>query len=555
MGIKSRTFVDGRAVFLAGVFDALHVPGIVDQALRAGTGRRPKIPYGVLAKLMLINICDQHHPLYRLSEYYESKDLERLTRYSIDSEALEDHRFGQFLDRFFQCNPRAVFQTVALSAFVKYGLSIRTLNYDTTSKVMWGQYECGDGQLSAVYVTFGHSKDHRPDKKQLKIGIGTSDGAIADARVLNGNLDDKTYNNMVLDDVETILLQHAVSKDTFYYIADAAFFTQKNVEKAVEKRLRFITRVPETVALTKNLIEAAWAQESVYRCVTHTNAHNEPVVYHIQEFTDEYRDVPCVFTVCYSEALERQKQKTAARHAKQEQEALEKLATTYEKRKFACEADARSEIETLTKKQLAKVKYHTVECAIAAQEKRKRGRPPANPSQVTKEYNYHLRIEFQFNAATLAERVKRQATFVLASNNLQATGEEILAEYKSQQSVEKKFQQLKSPHIINSIFLNKPSRIEAFVYLLLLAMMSLSVIERVVRREMAAHGQTIIGPGKVRMTKPTLQAISDLFVNVMANRIEHEGRVFRQLEKPLTKSQTLILNHLGISPDIFTDGR
>lgn len=61
---------------------------------------------------------------------------------------------------------------------------------------------------------------------------------------------------------------------------------------------------------------------------------------------------------------------------------------------------------------------------------------------------------------------------------------EILTEYKTQSVVERKFQFMKSPQFINSLYLDSPRRIEALGYLLLILMLLLSVAEFVVRREL-----------------------------------------------------------------------
>ena len=50
--------------------------------------------------------------------------------------------------------------------------------------------------------------------------------------------------------------------------------------------------------------------------------------------------------------------------------------------------------------------------------------------------------------------------------------------------MEKKFQQLNSPHFVNSLYLDSPERIEALTYLILISMMILSVAEHVVGREL-----------------------------------------------------------------------
>lgn len=75
----------------------------------------------------------------------------------------------------------------------------------------------------------------------------------------------------------------------------------------------------------------------------------------------------------------------------------------------------------------------------------------------------------------------------------------------------KKFQQIKSPHFVNSLYVDTPERVEALTYLILISMMLLSVSEYVVRGELKAEGEIIIGPGKVKMKQPTLRAILEIF--------------------------------------------
>ncbi|GAB6155916.1 hypothetical protein JCM17380_46680 [Desulfosporosinus burensis] len=60
---------------------------------------------------------------------------------------------------------------------------------------MWGNYETVDnesihfhqagrrGKIGVITIDFGHSKARRPDKKQLKMGMGTANGTIVDAKV------------------------------------------------------------------------------------------------------------------------------------------------------------------------------------------------------------------------------------------------------------------------------------------------------------------------------------------------------------------------------------
>lgn len=93
------------------------------------------------------------------------------------------------------------------------------------------------------------------------------------------------------------------------------------------------------------------------------------------------------------------------------------------------------------------------------------------------------------------------------SNDLNISADKLLREYKTQDSVEKKFQQLKSPQFVNSLYLESTKRVEAMAYLMIIAVMTLSVAEYVVRRGLKEDNDFIIRPGKVKMTRPTLMAI------------------------------------------------
>ena len=62
---------------MVGLCEQLKLPEIFNINLQKNPGRNTDIPYGVMAEMMIVNICDNHSPLYRLNEYYWMKDLGR----------------------------------------------------------------------------------------------------------------------------------------------------------------------------------------------------------------------------------------------------------------------------------------------------------------------------------------------------------------------------------------------------------------------------------------------------------------------------------------------
>ncbi|ABR49985.1 hypothetical protein Amet_3883 [Alkaliphilus metalliredigens QYMF] len=92
------------------------MPALINTALSSSTGRPEEIPYGVLAMMMIVNMCDDHHPIYRLKEYYEDKDIEGLFHQPISLEQINDDRLGGFLDLFHAAGSRNIFSKILAKA-------------------------------------------------------------------------------------------------------------------------------------------------------------------------------------------------------------------------------------------------------------------------------------------------------------------------------------------------------------------------------------------------------------------------------------------------------
>lgn len=220
------SFFNGKAGLIAGLSQEVNMQTIIDQHLEKKTGRRPDIPYGSLAQMMLINIADDHHPLSRLDEYFENVDLESLLGHPVDLKQLDDDRFGGFLDAMHEAGLEQLYSIIAFNTFKRYGIKLSHMNFDTTSKIMWGEYLTEEGPQGVIQITFGYSKQKRFDKKQIKFSLGTTQGIVVDGQVLSGNLDDKTYNIDNLDRAKKIKERFNSEDDDFFYIADSAAFTK-----------------------------------------------------------------------------------------------------------------------------------------------------------------------------------------------------------------------------------------------------------------------------------------------------------------------------------------
>lgn len=550
---KIKSFYDGKAGLIAGLSQQINLPAIIDKHLTKDNGRIPEIPYSSLAQMMLMNIADDHQPLSRLSEYFENTDLESLLGHSVDLSKLNDDRFGGFLDAMHEAGLQQIYSDITLSAFKRYGIKLSNINFDTTSKIMWGQYQTDEGTIGALNITFGYSKQKRFDKKQIKFSLGTTKGIVVDGEVLSGNLDDKTYNVDNLDKALELKNKFNVEGEDFFYIADSAAFTKTFMQKASRLKIDVITRMTDNLVTVKSAFDDVIDRlDELERIEIPTST--KPSGYRLAETTCEYHGVPLKMAICYSEKLRPQKIKTIEKRVVKEQKLIDEITKELKKRSFACKTDAELEIEKLISGKLKKVKYHTTNLSICKQETKRRGRPSKNPEKNQSTITYSLELTKSRDEDNISRLLDKECLFVLSSTKLSMSASEILAEYKTQSAVERKFQFMKSPQFINSLYLDSPRRIESLGYLLMLLMLLLSVAEFVVRRELKKENKTIVGPGKKVMNRPSMIAIYRVFYSVVTSTVTINGKMHRGLNKPLKNNVKTILNYLGIPEDIYYRG-
>lgn len=546
-------YYSGKAGLIIGICEQIGLGKIFDEHLTSHNGRPTDIQYGHLAQMMLVTMADEHHPLYRIRDYFERIDLDSLFNCSIDRNKLNDDRFGGFLDLMQQAGGANLLSAIAVQAFKHYGIRLGSVNFDTTSKVMWGQYATEEGTVGAVDITFGYSKQHRPDKKQIMYGMGVTQGICIDGQVFSGNLSDKAYNVDNLDRAAHLRDQFESDGTPFFYIADSAAFTREFLEKAKRLQIEIITRMPDNVLECRRAVEKALDQLDtlpVYKYETAT----EPSVYRIMSESCVYHDVPMKMAVCYSEKLEASKRKTVEKRIAKEREALETLVKRLGKRTFACREDAQIEIETLMKSEISKIKYHDIGLEITEEIIKRPGRPSKNPDANPTRSIFSVIVSIREDKQKIQRCINKECIFVVVSTDQSLSGEAILREYKTQGGVERKFQFLKSPQFVNALYVDSPRRVEALGYLMLILMLVLSIAEHVVRREMKKESATIMGPGDKKLTRPSLMAIFRIFFSVKTSAIRVNGTLHRGFNEPLRPNVKAVMRYLGIPEDIFIRG-
>jgi transposase len=509
------------------------------------------VDLGSVVTLMILDTLSGRSPLYRLERFAAAVDTELLLGREVSASAFNDTTLGRALEAIYEHGAGQLFSQVALGAAAAFpaGLDLRHLHFDTTSVSVWGEYAAceadGDGGLR---VTYGYSKDLRPDLKQFLIEMLCAGrnipvlGGCAD-----GNASDKTVNNAVLTNLSKHMARHGLAAGAFVYVADAAMVTPANLA-ALGGNL-FITRLPFTYAEAERVVAEAvqggdWmagpppAPSSGTRKAAAYCLCERPVT--IEEH--RYRAI-----VVHSDAADKRRQKKLERALGTSlAQATETLKAASRVEYFCC-ADAAAAAAKLAAEAAP---FHVCECTVKEQLTYARGRPPKSGERKVSRTRYVLEGRIVEREGEI-ERLRQAAGCFVLLTNVPTEGEmahtpgEVLIAYKEQHGIERNFAFLKDPLIVNDLFLKRPERIEALGFILLASLLTWNLMEHVMREHLKRAGATISGWDRKPTSTPTTFMMTTKFKGVLVARIGGQWH----FTAPLSGEQLQYVEALGLSEE------
>jgi len=508
---------------------------------------------GTVVLAMVLDTLSGRSPLYRLEEFFAQQDTELLLGKAVPPQALNDDTAGRILDRLYDFGTMRLFTACAVRAATRFGLERRYVHFDTTSRSVWGDYHFAETQDLPFQVTYGYSKDKRPDLKQFVLSTLCVDRAVPIwGKPEDGNASDKSLNTTLLSEIAQLLACHGVAPGAYIYIADAALVTEDNL--AALGDTLFITRLPATYSecgrvIAKAVARNQWEEVGVL-AQTPPSPHRPGTFYKVAEDVVTLYGKPYRAVVVHSSHHDQRRQKRLEREVQASSTTLAATVRATAKQEYFCRADAEAAAEQLRALQSA---YHRVEVVIEERPQSGPGRPRQKQPRVVKALRYGLQVTLHERAEVVARKRQEAGCFVLlthvptAGEMAQRAGE-VLRAYKEQHGVEQNFAFLKDPIIVNSLFLKKPERIEALGLVLLLALLLWRLVERTLRVHVETTGNTLMGWDKKATHKPTAFMMMTKFAAVMVLKVGGQ----RQLAQPLSAVQQAYLNALGVPITYFT---
>jgi transposase len=433
----------------------------VDQIVNGHSGGEEEVSHGTTVEILTLNRLMAPKPLYKVKKWMAETVLE--STLDISAERMHDTRIGRTLDDL-HAHLDAIWQDIAVQAVLEYDIDLRFIHYDVTSVYFEGEYTESDK------VDYGYSRDHRPDAKQVNLGVNVTSetGIPLGYRVLAGRTADRTTPLENLKALRALLdrPELAERQRDFLLVSDRAMLDQEVIIAYANKQIRWLGPLNADSSL-RDVLEAVSDKELEDHPLAYRPANqpqDEPLRYHgvLQPATIEYEGETVAIQVLVVKSRTKVKLDRDRR-----QTYLDRLTGRLE------------EIQGM----LNTRRYKRRDYTWAQIEKARHGNPAKGLVDVELSgTDANLNLTFQLNQEKLAQAEALDGRYLLGTNDFDLSALDMLTRFKKQEVVERRFKVVKGPIRVRPMFLHKQERIEGLVFVAMLALLVYTILELLCRR-------------------------------------------------------------------------
>lgn len=523
---------------------------------------RTKVPPCSVLMVLLRSLILSKTPLYSVSEWAASMLPAALELTPEQSVALNDDRLGRALDDLFASDRTALLTDFVLRMVREFEVRLDELHNDSTSLTFQGDYKQADGRkvdgIPTHRITFGHSKDFRPDLKQLLwILTVSSDGAVpVHFKVDDGNVGDPTTH------IETWnLLCQLVGGPKFLYVADCKLCTGDNLRYIDERKGSFITVLPG------NRKENDWFRQWIashdaawqnITCIEYPGRRDLNVIQALDSPIPEVNG----FRLIWFRSSDKCRRDAEIRHDAlvRADKMLGKFAEKLLGRRCGFKTLRRvsKAVDDLLDQAGAGrwIDYSVEHLYLITDQVDEKPKHPGAPSRTRRTKQLRFRLRWHVREDVVHADARGDGVLPLVTNRPDLSPLEVHVIYHCNQPlVEKRHDLLKNTLQVTPAFLHNVSRLEALLFLEYLAVTVHALVERELRLKMnEQHRQQIPLYPEARMcSAPTAERVFEIFEHLQTHTLLKEGRIIRTFQPRLTDLQREVLGLLGISPLIYTE--
>ena len=516
----------------------------------------PAVTLCALLKCLILS----RTPLYSVIEWASPLLPSLLGCSPAQLRQLNDDRIGRSLDRLFDADRDALLTDFVLHLVQEFSVPLQQLHNDSTTLTFYGRYPQADGTpmrgRPTLEITFGHSKDHRPDLKQLLwILTVTVEGVPVQFKVADGNTADVRTH---LDTWQALCA--LVGRPDFLYVADCKLCSRPILRIIHQKGGRFITVLPRTrkedAQFRKWLAYQAppWQEVAQY---PHPRLKEGPPDI-VRALDSPFPDPDGYRLLWFHSSLKQQ------RDAENRQEAIDRALEELQQLKAKVESPrtrltsregiAQKAEGILSHRGTQRWIHYTIEERRQEryrQEKRGRSGPQTRWRRTVK---IRYSLTWQPVLQNIAEDALRDGVFPLLTNCPDLSVKQVLEAYKRKQPlIEKRHEMLKTVLEAAPLWLKNVGRVEAFLFLEYVALTVHALVERELRQAMEREGVKMLPlyPEERECEAPTAARVFEVFGTLQRHVLSKGGKEVQKFLPELTNLHRQILRLLGVPPNTF----
>jgi hypothetical protein len=462
----------------------LDIRGIVDRACPV---RDVAIAtHGQVIEALVANRLTSPQPLLHVEDWARQWAVGEV--FGVEADALNDDRIGRALDAVAPALAGVV-GSVGLNAIARFGIDVSRIHWDMTSISLFGDYDTVE--VGFAEPSYGHPKDRRVDLKQIQTGLGvTGDGGIP---IFHRAFDGRAGEiNQVVGAMES--LRTMCGPRRFLLVGDTKLISYGNVASMTRAGMTFIAPASKAyvdadglrAANTMALVDVDYVarrdrakqpeQRGRYR--VGEDAWAMPAA---KSHKGEAIELRRVFV--WSSADAGAAAKARAKKLDRARDDLDAVVRGLGSRHYpsAQRVTARLTVIASTRR-VGDYLASTVGTDAA-------GRPT---------------LDWHFDQVALDHEAATDGWYCLLTNldPTDADAGEVLARYKGQEVVERRYGNFKGPLAVAPIFLKNNRRIEALLSVICMALLIFCLVERHVRQALAPELTMTGFPGRPK-ARPT----------------------------------------------------
>jgi transposase len=480
--------------------------------------------------------------------------------WGIPVEKLNDDRLGRSLDAFFT-QRHSILASVAIGVSVEFGIPLSELHYDPTHVVLHGAYESSasrgdlrvgdrvlsDDALPPAHITQGRPMNDAPnDVRLIHAGICTLVDELGPLPIFGHTVGGNQNGHTAVAEQLALIRKH-LKPPALTMISDRGTFSAGHLLRLHEAGYDAIAAAPWDdfrSLFDEHRRKLQWKQAS-YLSIEQQRRRTQgslpkehyelAVLRHELIERESGKTIPCRAIFVFSTADQKVARKNRQKSVQKLRQGLEKIAQSVAdgRRNTDPTSIARRVSKLFGQRQAAA--YFRYEMVTLNQTERDKLPPP---QRGCKRPTHHFEFAYHERAAQRDADYDGYSVLISTASRTQS-GDVLFTKYKQQCYSELANHELKTPLAVHPVFLKSPHRVEALVFLLMLALTLYFLIQRLYRQNLPQDAPT----KQRRITTQTILRAFNSYALIL-----HRTRLGREVQPTrLTTRQREILAQLGFS--------